>query len=70
MLGVDPDYRQQEIGKAILLNGLEDLKRRGVKIVELTVDSENPAACALYESVGFEVYARLEWYEKNAKQAI
>jgi mycothiol synthase len=65
MLGVDPDYRQQEIGRAILLNGLDDLKARGVDVVELTVDSENPAACALYESVGFEIYARLEWYEKT-----
>ena len=65
MLGVDPDYRQQEIGKAVLLGGLEDLKAQGVYIVELTVDSENPAACALYESVGFEVVAKTEWYEKT-----
>jgi mycothiol synthase len=64
MLGVDPDYRNQEIGKAILLNGLEGLKGKGVDIVELTVDSQNPAACSLYESVGFEVYAKTEWYEK------
>lgn len=64
MLGVDPDYRNQEIGKAILLNGLEDLKGKGVDVVELTVDSENPAACSLYESVGFEVYAKTEWYQK------
>jgi mycothiol synthase len=64
MLGVDPDYRQQEIGKAILVNGLEDLKAKGIDIVELTVDSENPAACSLYESLGFEVYAKTEWYEK------
>jgi mycothiol synthase len=67
MLGVDPDYRQQEIGRAILLHGLDDLKARGVDVVELTVDSENPAACALYESVGFEVFARLEWYEKTVR---
>jgi len=66
MLGVDPDYRHQEIGKAILLNGLQDLKAKGVDTVELTVDSENPAACALYESAGFEVYAKTEWYEKAA----
>jgi mycothiol synthase len=65
MLGVDPDYRNQEIGKAILLNGLEDLKGKGVDIVELTVDSQNPAACSLYESIGFEVYAKTEWYEKT-----
>jgi mycothiol synthase len=64
MLGVDPDYRNQEIGKAVLLNGLEDLKGKGVDIVELTVDSQNPAACSLYESVGFEIFARTEWYEK------
>jgi mycothiol synthase len=64
MLGVDPLYRQQEIGRAILLNGLEDLKAKGVYSVELTVDSENPAACSLYESVGFEVYAKTEWYER------
>lgn len=65
MLGVDPDYRRQEIGKAVLLGGLEDLKAKGVDIVELTVDSQNPAACSLYESVGFEVYAKTEWYEKT-----
>jgi mycothiol synthase len=64
MLGVDPDYRQQEIGKVILHNGLEDLKARGVDTVELTVDSKNPAACSLYESAGFESYAKTEWYEK------
>ena len=64
MLGVDPHFRQQEIGRTILLNGLEDLKAKGVDIVDLTVDCENPAACSLYESVGFKVYAKTEWYER------
>lgn len=64
MLGVDPDYRQQEIGKDILFNGLDDLRGKSVDIVELTVDSENPAACSLYESVGFAVYAKTQWYER------
>jgi mycothiol synthase len=65
MLGVDPDYRQKDIGKAILSNGLEDLRARGIDIVELTVDSENPAARSLYESVGFKIYAKTVWYEKR-----
>jgi ribosomal protein S18 acetylase RimI-like enzyme len=65
MLGVDPAYRQQEIGKTILLNGLTDLKYKGIQTAELTVDGENPAACSLYESVGFEAYAKTEWYEKK-----
>jgi mycothiol synthase len=64
MMGVDSNYRQQEIGKVILLNGLRELKDRGVDSVELTVDSENHAACSLYESVGFAVYEKTKWYEK------
>jgi mycothiol synthase len=64
MLGVDPHYRRQEIGKAVLHNGLKALNARGVDIVELTVDSKNTAASALYGSVGFAVYAKTEWYEK------
>jgi mycothiol synthase len=64
MLGVDPDYRRKDIGKIILQNGLEELRARGVDMVQLTVDRENPAACSLYESVGFKVYAKTEWYEK------
>jgi mycothiol synthase len=67
MLGVDPDHRQQEIGKAILLNGLQDLKSRGVNTIELTVDRENSAACSLYASLGFEVFAKTEWYEKRVR---
>ncbi|MBW2487793.1 MAG: GNAT family N-acetyltransferase [Deltaproteobacteria bacterium] len=64
MLGVDPDYRRQEIGRAILRNGLKALNARSLDVVELTVDGKNTAARALYESVGFEVYAKTEWYEK------
>lgn len=65
MLGVDPEYRKQSIGKNVLLAGLSHLEDKGVELVELTADSEMPAALALYESVGFEKYKRTEWYEKK-----
>ena len=55
-------YQMIELLEALFSRKTIDL--RGVDIVELTVDSQNPAACSLYESVGFEVYARTEWYEK------
>ena len=64
MLGVDPDYRMRGIGKEVLLVGLAHLKSKGVEVVELTVDSENQAACSLYESVGFEICSTTVWYEK------
>jgi mycothiol synthase len=65
MLGVDPDYRGKGIGRDVLLSGLANLKRAGVSIVNLSADGEDPVARGLYESVGFEVCSRNEWYERR-----
>ena len=64
MLGVEPDYQGMGVGKRVLLAGLAQLKSKGLRVAELTVDSENKAACALYQSVGFEVRTSSLWYEK------
>jgi mycothiol synthase len=64
MLGVAPDYRGKGIGKKLVLAGLARLKSQGLQVAELTVDSENKAAYALYQSLGFEVQANTFWYEK------
>jgi mycothiol synthase len=64
MLGVDPDHRGRGIGRELMMVGLTRLRNGGLRVAELTVDSENKAACALYQSLGFEVEARTLWYEK------
>jgi len=64
MLGVEPNQRGRGIGRELMLVGLTRLRERGLRVAELTVDSQNAAACALYESLGFEVEARTLWYEK------
>jgi mycothiol synthase len=64
MLGVDPDHRGKGTGRELMMVGLTRLRDRGLRVAELTVDSENKAAYALYESLGFEVQARTLWYEK------
>jgi mycothiol synthase len=64
MLGVDPDHRGKGVGKQVLLASLFHLKSKGIRIVELTVDSENKTACFLYRSLGFEVHTSSLWYEK------
>ena len=64
MLGVDPDHRGRGIGRQLMLVGLTRLRGRGLRVAELTADSENKAACALYQSLGFEAEARTLWYEK------
>jgi mycothiol synthase len=64
MLGVAPDYRGKGIGRELVMAGLTRLKSKGLGIAELTVDSENKTARALYQSLGFEVQANTLWYEK------
>jgi mycothiol synthase len=64
MLGVDPGYRGSGVGKRALLAGLAHLKSKGIEVAELTVDSQNAAACALYESGGFRISSTSVWYEK------
>ena len=65
MLGVAPDYRGKGIGKKLVLARLAHLKSKGLQVAELTVDSENKAACALYKSLGFEVQTSTLWYGKT-----
>lgn len=64
MLGVDPDYRGQGIGKRVLLAGLSHLRSKGFSVAELTVASQNKEAYALYQSIGFKVKHSILWYEK------
>lgn len=66
MLGVDPDYRGRGIGRQLLVGGISELARKGLRIIEVTVDQENEAACALYRSVGFKDRESSLWYEKEA----
>ena len=65
MLGAAPDYRGRGMGRKALLAGLSVLKKQGLSTAELTVDSENKVACALYRSVGFKVRTGTLWYEKT-----
>lgn len=64
MIGVLPAHRGQGLGRQALTAGLAYLKGKGVEDVDLSVDSENAVACALYESVGFTTRTITRWYEK------
>jgi len=68
MLGVDPDYRGRGAGKGVLLAGLSYLKSKDLSVIELTVDSENKVARALYQSLGFRIESSSLWYEKAIAQ--
>jgi len=65
MMGVAPEFRGQGFGSRILWAGVRHLARKGIEIVELTVDNENEAARSLYERAGFKPKNILLWYEKK-----
>jgi ribosomal protein S18 acetylase RimI-like enzyme len=52
LLGTVPEYRGRGVGRALLLIGIEYL-RREVPIIELHVEGKNSNALALYKSAGF-----------------
>ena len=51
---VDPDYRRQGVGKKMLKQLIERSRGLDVTACTLEVRDGNTAACALYESLGFE----------------
>jgi GNAT superfamily N-acetyltransferase len=53
-LYVRDDARGSGLGRALMDAVLDGAGRRGCRRVELDVNSENPAAWALYRSLGFE----------------
>lgn len=54
-LGVVPAYQRHGLGRALLLIGVQHL-RKSVPIVELGVEGKNAKALPLYEGVGFVRY--------------
>lgn len=65
MMGVDPEYRGLGLGRAILVAGIEYLRKRGMTEIELSVDSKNSSAKRLYQSAGFKRKGTTLWYQRR-----
>ena len=57
---VHPDFRGKGIGRALVNECLSLIGQHGAKGVLLVVNLPNPAAKALYDSLGFEVWNTYE----------
>jgi len=68
-LGVLESQRGRGRGIALVLQGLEEWKSRGVSSVFLEVRASNGGAIRLYERAGFEEIARRANYYANGEEA-
>ena len=53
-LYVAPEARREGLGRTLVEAVIDRARERGCRRVELDVNSENPAAMALYRSLGFD----------------
>jgi ribosomal protein S18 acetylase RimI-like enzyme len=61
---VDPSYRRRGLARAMLAEGIAQLRSRGATSITLGVDTHDPAPFRLYKSVGFEVVTSQEAWDK------
>ncbi|HUU15369.1 MAG TPA: ribosomal protein S18-alanine N-acetyltransferase [Terriglobia bacterium] len=64
-MAVDPDHREQGVGRALLEDARRRLLEAGAKRVFLEVRTSNKPALALYYSMGFAIHSlRKDYYRE------
>ena len=67
-IGIDPDYKRQGYGTALLNHLIEELKKRNIREIFLEVRAANKSAIQFYKKQGFkEISVRKNYYKKNSK---
>jgi mycothiol synthase len=55
IISVNPDFQGRNLGRVMVTQGLDALRKKGVTMAMLFVDQSNVNALKLYESLGFKV---------------
>jgi len=67
-IGIDPDFKRQGYGTALLNHLIEELKKRNIGEILLEVRAGNKSAIQFYKSQGFEeISVRKNYYTQNSK---
>ncbi len=68
-IAVDPEYRGNGIGKALMLEVMERLVKKGAQYIGLEVRVSNERAIKLYEGLGFRKVKRIIGYYADGEDA-
>jgi mycothiol synthase len=67
-LGVRRPWRKRGLGEALLLHSFDEFFKRGMQMIGLFVDAQNPTgATRLYKKAGMQVAAEYVFYEKEMR---
>jgi ribosomal-protein-alanine N-acetyltransferase len=70
-IAVHPEHRRRGLGRSVLVEMLDEAKKRGIRSVFLEVRVSNEAAKALYLSEGFsEIGRRKNFYRAPVEDAL
>ncbi|MGO8948425.1 MAG: GNAT family N-acetyltransferase [Ktedonobacterales bacterium] len=61
-VGTHPNFRRQGAARLVMLEGLRRLRKLGAQRALVTSSAHNPASIRLYESVGFGIADRVQYY--------
>lgn len=67
---VNPEVRGQGLGRELLKESLNQLKKRSIHSFFLEVEEENLAAIKLYEGAGFQVVHKKKHFYSNGATAL
>lgn len=67
---VNPEKRGLKMGKGLLNEAIEILKKRGIKTFFLEVEETNRVALNLYERMGFKIIHKKKHFYSNGETAI
>lgn len=69
-VGVAPGERRRGLARALLVEGLERLRRLGIQVCFLEVRVDNKPAIHLYESLGFSCTGHRRGYYRDGTDAL